>query len=260
MTVKEQLLLPTVTPEQMFSHLSCSKRRIILLDYDGTLAPFVVKRDEAFAYPGVYERLDRLMERIDTRVVIITGRSIADLLPLLRVKIIPEIRGSHGWEKRDTSGVITVDSIGSKTDALLEATSVISKLGFDDRLEQKPISVAVHWRGVSTDKVDKIIQQVKPAWDDIANRFGLQVHSFDGGLELRVAGKDKGTAVKEIVSEESTDAFLIYLGDDLTDEDAFSVVRDHGYGVLVRNELRSTKAQLWTKPPLGLLNLLEALS
>lgn len=250
----------TTNSGQMLYDLMKSTRRIVMLDYDGTLAPFVVDRDKAYAYSGVYEALDKIMARADTRLVIVTGRSLADILPLLQLQNLPEIYASHGWERRSASGEIT--SIDSKlhTSAFEAALRVAREHGLEDKIEQKSISVAIHWRGELQEKKSNIITYVRPEWNQIALQNNLDLHSFDGGFELRIPGKNKGTAITEILNNEPSDAFVIYLGDDMTDEDAFAVVRDRGYGILIGQEYRRTKAQLWTQPPQGLINILEMLS
>ena len=72
---------------------------------------------------------------------------------------------------------------------------------------------------------------------------------FDGGVEIRVSNTDKGYAVKSILGASSPDAAVAYLGDDLTDEDAFQALKDRGLRVLVRPQHRPTAADLWLKPP-----------
>jgi len=68
-------------------------------------------------------------------------------------------------------------------------------------------------------------------------------------LEIRVSSVDKGYAVKSILKESSPDAAVAYLGDDLTDEDAFLALKDRGLRILVRPQHRPTAADLWLKPP-----------
>ena len=81
---------------------------------------------------------------------------------------------------------------------------------------------------------------------------------FDGGLELRALGHNKHHAVKTVLSETPGDSVVAYLGDDLTDEDAFAAVKiAHGLAVLVRSEPRSTRADLWIQPPEELVVFLD---
>ena len=94
-------------------------------------------------------------------------------------------------------------------------------------------------------------------WSPIAKQASLELHSFDGGIELRVPGRDKGYAVKTIISKLDRDVVAAYLGDDLTDEDAFNAIKGVGLGVLVRPDYRPTSASIWLKPPDELLDFLR---
>jgi trehalose-phosphatase len=82
------------------------------------------------------------------------------------------------------------------------------------------------------------------------------MQAFDGGIELRARGHDKGDAVRTML-DQCVDAACAYLGDDTTDEDAFRAIRGHGLAVLVRERPRQTLAQLWVEPPHGLAAFLE---
>jgi trehalose-phosphatase len=81
---------------------------------------------------------------------------------------------------------------------------------------------------------------------------------FDAGLELR-AGRNKGGAVEAILAESDSGGPVAYLGDDLSDEAAFSAVNaigPRGLSVLVRRKYRETDAQIWLRPPADLVEFL----
>jgi trehalose-phosphatase len=75
-------------------------------------------------------------------------------------------------------------------------------------------------------------------------------------MEIRVAASDKGDAVRTILHEMSHDAAVAYLGDDHTDEDAFAALQGYGLSVLVQPHHRPTVADLWVRPPEGVLAFL----
>src|SRR5581483_10644258 len=96
---------------------------------------------------------------------------------------------------------------------------------------------------------------------DAPDESGLEWLPFDGGIELRGTGCTKATAVYSILRDEPRGAPAAYLGDDLTDEDAFVALREYGPGslclpVLVRPEVRPSAADLWLHPPDELLAFL----
>jgi trehalose 6-phosphate phosphatase len=125
-------------------------------------------------------------------------------------------------------------------------------------MEFKPTSVALHWRGREAGQVSRVRIRAQKYWSRLAEETGLQIHAFDGGLELRAPGRDKGSVVDELRAEAGDDVAIAYLGDDLTDEDAFRALGDDGLKVLVRAELRPTAADLWIVPPGELLEFLDA--
>lgn len=233
-------------------------QRALLLDYDGTLAPFRKERNEAVPYSGVREELEAILDDGKTRMVIISGRSIEDLLPLLGVKRPPEIWGCHGWERLLPDGSHELGDLPEgAAEALEEAAARVRQAGYTERCERKPVSVAFHWRGLDPERIARLEAEIRQAWASMAKRGGLELHSFDGGLELRVPGRDKGFAVRRIFDDLDEGAAVAYLGDDLTDEDAFRALEGRGLSILVRREPRPTAAELRLKPPEELLQFLR---
>jgi trehalose-phosphatase len=244
--------------EGFYKQLKGASQKALLLDYDGTLAPFQVKRDRAYPYTGVPEILDSIMKAPDVRLVLITGRWTRDLMPLLQMKERPEIWGSHGIERLKTNGSYEIAPMDENAlDGLLRADEWIQKVGLQERCEEKPGCLAIHWRGLDEEKIDHIRNQVNSKWSLIAESSGLILNEFDGGIELRVPARDKGDGVRTILEEMENDAVVAYLGDDLTDEDAFRAIKGKGLGVLVGKQLRPTAADVWIKPPKDLLEFLS---
>lgn len=237
--------------DSFFQSLASASRSLLMLDYDGTLAPFRVERDQAVPYPGIRELLTALTETSRTRLVIISGRWSRDLIPLLDMSPLPEIWGCHGAERRLADGrclPIDLPEVTKQQLATIRDWSHQEQL--TDRIEQKPTSVTFHWRGLSASDQSTLRNRVLGRWDTELRDAGLEIHEFDGGLELRAFGINKGSAVKRILAENSDPVSPIaYLGDDITDEDAFREMGEQGLKVLVRPEYRQTLADLWLEPP-----------
>jgi len=243
---------------QFFERLEQAKNRLLLLDYDGTLSPFVKERQQAYPYSGVEERLERLVASHTTRVIIVTGRAIEHIKPLLKINPLPEIYGSHGWESLNPDGSYSLRNADPKlTEALQNAREYIADNQFDDYLEEKPVSLAIHFRGIAEDKAVEIKQKILHNWKAIQSQAPLTISEFDGGLELRLPGFDKGNVVKSIMEGYVKPPLTAYLGDDLTDEDAFAALPEEAVGILVRPEFRETIASFWIKPPEQLLQFLD---
>lgn len=241
-----------------FERLGQASQSLLMLDYDGTLAPFRAVRDQARPYSGVPALLAALRDLPDTDVVIISGRAIADVLPLLGLDPAPEIWGSHGWERRGRDGSYAIQPLSPRArEGIADLSTAMEQTGFADHCEQKPAGVALHWRGLDEERAQQIRALARRTWDALGPRNELEIKEFDGGLEVRAVGWDKGGAVRQLLAECDPDAICAYLGDDLTDEDAFGAIARRGLGLLVRPERRPTAASGWLKPPEELIAFLE---
>lgn len=252
-----QILRPEVDVSRFLAELPHARERLLILDYDGTLAPFRIERDQAVPYPGVRQALAALQAGGQTRVVIVSGRAVASVRPLLGMEPTPEIWGSHGWERRMPDGRMTVQEPEARARDGLRKARELAAQGWPAQWEIKPVSIAAHWRGIDPAEAEELRAAVQGAWPAIAKAHGLEVHAFDGGLELRVPGIDKGTAVSALLAECGEGVKAAYLGDDRTDEDAFRVLAGRGLAILVREELRPTAAAVWLRPPAELLDFFQ---
>ena len=229
----------------------------LLLDYDGTLAPFCLNRQRAFPYPRMTQILQEIIANGRTRVVIVTGRNAREVIPLLAVHPSPEIWGCHGLERLRPDGTCETPRVeGPALHALADADRWLGLHGLQNRAEFKTAALAIHWRGLDETTVAEIRGQVLLGWFPIAQSTPMELLEFDGGIEIRVPGHDKGYAVRTLLDEIGPGVPLAYLGDDLTDERAFLALGTLGLSVLVRPEWRKTAAAVWVRPPEGLREFL----
>lgn len=239
--------------------IAAAPERILLLDYDGTLAPFQIRPELARPYPEVLTVLSNILRAGGTRVVIVSGRRAEELLPLLPLDRRPEIWGSHGRERLQPDGTLLL-AVPEEHErgALEEAAAALEPvLQAGCRIERKAASVAVHWRGASVLAVAKLRAAASETWKSLARDHGLECLPFDGGLELRVPGCTKGDVVRTVLADATPGSAVAYLGDDITDEDAFEAVKPCGIGVLVRPQYRQTLADVWLRPPRELVAFLK---
>lgn len=250
----------TVKPidvEQFMESVAQSPASALLLDYDGTLAPFCLNRQQALPYPGVTALLQEIIANGRTRVVIITGRSAREVIPLLAVDPSLEIWGCHGLERLRRDGTCETPRVEEPVlRALADADRWLRHQGLHNRAEFKTGTVAIHWRGLDEAMAAETRARVLLGWLPIAQRTPMELLEFDGGIEMRMPGLDKGDAVGTILGEIGPEIPVAYLGDDMTDERAFIALGTRGLSVLVRPEWRKTGAALWIRPPDGLRNFL----
>ena len=129
---------------EFFQGVACARQSVLLLDYDGTLAPFQLDRYQAVPYHGVTTLLQAIMNTGRTRLAMITGRRASELVPLLKLSPPPEIWGSHGWEHLTAEGAYELWPLEqSAQDGLREGGLRLDELGLAARREDKPVSVAV---------------------------------------------------------------------------------------------------------------------
>jgi trehalose 6-phosphate phosphatase len=201
-------------------------RRPLLLasDYDGVLARLRDDPSAAVPEPGVADLLTRLAAVPGVTVALVSGRGVADLRTTSGLSGPFRWVGSHGAE---FDGPLAGDLAGRR-DALAGALRPLVAAVPGARLEVKPASVAVHVRTVADrDAAARLLADAAagPGADpELTAKPGKDV------LELAVTDADKGSAVVRLATELGA-AGVLYLGDDVTDEDAFRAVPD---GVTVK--------------------------
>jgi trehalose-phosphatase len=245
--------------DDFFRCFAGAARPALLLDYDGTLAPFRLDRFKAQPWAGVRELLTQIQSQGKTCMVVVTGRPAHEILPLLGLEIAPEIWGLHGAERLHPDGRRELEPLSLAVRAELDALRAQLKREANGGLiEEKPNAIVMHWRGIAPARAKAIEKRTRALFEPASRMNGLNVLDFEAGLELR-AGRDKGGAVAVILEETHSleRRPAAYLGDDLTDESAFRAIKGRGLGVLVRRQPRPTAADVWLRPPEELRDFLK---
>jgi trehalose 6-phosphate phosphatase len=244
----------------LLDRVASARASALLLDFDGTLAPFRVDPASVRPWTGVRQLLERIQNTGRTTVTVVTGRPAFELAPLLGMARPPAVWGLHGAERLDATGRLERQSLDSEDWVVLAATLELlqfANLEQGIRIERKWNAVAVHWRGTSAERTHATRVRITELFQQIARIAGMHLTRFDGGVELH-AGRDKGGAVRLILQSLAADMPVAYLGDDETDEYAFQALEGRGLGILVRHELRPSAAQAWLRPPRELRRFLAA--
>ena len=215
--------------------LAETRKPVVLLDFDGTMSEIVNDPAAATLVAGAATTLKSLAARCP--VAVISGRSLADIQARIGVPGI-WYAGSHGFELISPDGLRHQNEAGVKAvRALADAASELKDrlAGIDGVLvEDKRFSVAVHYRNVAAERVDVVTAIARR----IGQRDNLRVTGGRKVIELRPnVDWGKGKTVEWIVDRVDEPALLlpIYIGDDLTDEDAFDAIRHKGIGIAVRH-------------------------
>jgi trehalose 6-phosphate phosphatase len=206
-------------------------RLLVALDFDGTLAPEVDDPEQARALPEAKSAVLTLLALPNTRVALISGRSMASLEVVAGLPDSTLLVGSHGVEIRlDHPG----DSVALDTTELRQVDVLNEVLGevadsFDQVwLESKPAGFALHTR-LATDHNSRVAHLIAFS-EATAEVDNLKVRHGKDVLEFSVRGTTKGDALEHLRSYTNASA-VFYAGDDVTDEDAFAALGPDDFGL-----------------------------
>jgi trehalose 6-phosphate phosphatase len=251
--------------DSFFSKINEADKRVLLFDYDGTVAPFVSDREKALPYPGITDLLRRIEQECNTQLIVVTGRPAQEIVPLLGMSPLPEIWGTYGLEQLHGDGARwccqydETDFSNEAADALAEAEVDLDAAGLRENIEVKMVGVAVHWRGLDPSETHRVRTKAHEVLEPLSRSVSdLVLAEFDEGLELRLQSANKAHALHRLLRVLEEDVPIAYLGDDATDEDAFRILNGRGLTVFVGTRYKFTSAQMWLKPPSELIAFLEA--
>jgi len=220
---------------------------VVFLDYDGTMTPIVDRPEDAILSASMREAVRRLAGHLP--VAVVSGRDRSVVSELVGVEGV-HYAGSHGMDLAGPDGV--GETRGEAALPALDAAEGMLRerlAGIDGALvERKRFSVAAHYRLVAEAEVPRVEQAVEEA---LAATEGLRRGEGKKVFELRPdIDWHKGRAVEWILSALGReDAVPLYVGDDVTDEDAFQAVWGRGVGVAVMAEPRTTRAEFRLRGP-----------
>ncbi|MGH7910959.1 MAG: trehalose-phosphatase [Candidatus Dormibacteraceae bacterium] len=211
------------------------RRPAVFLDYDGTLTPIVERPQDALLSPRMRQVVSELAARCPVCVVSCRDRGVVQELMGIRDLTVA---GSHGfdiWSPERGS----LHRQGAQQAALIER--VTGQLREEAQhipgalVEPKAVSVAVHYRQVDERRRDEVLDLVERLLAEHEGRLkvtpGKMVREIQPAIDW-----DKGRAVLyllHVLDLEGEGIAPLYLGDDETDEDAFTALRDRGVGILV---------------------------
>ena len=233
-------------------------RVALFLDFDGTLVHIVDRPDLTHVPASLLATLGEAHQSLDGALALITGRSIADLDRLMDPLRLPAA-GVHGLEYRDDTGVTRASTTTLFPDWAREELVKLAARADGLLTEDKGHGMAIHYRLAPERE-----PEIREAVDRIAARLGPDFLLQNGNMviELRPACASKGTAVTRFMAEPPfAGRRPVFVGDDVTDEDAFGIVNElGGYSIKVGRRDAASAARYELEDVGAVRNWLIALS
>jgi trehalose-phosphatase len=233
--------------EYLFSHWNKLKNRLndksllLFLDYDGTLTPIAETPEKAVISQAAKDLLNKLSKKSHCSVAVISGRSLSDIKGLVGLKDII-YAGNHGLE-------IEGPKIKFESQVSPRLKSVIRHIYKDAvnkfsqfkgvLIEDKGLTISIHYRLVDGKDIQAFLSIFKEIADPYIVRDKIKINSGKKVYEIKPPVMwDKGKVVLWLLARQQflsgeNKIFPVYIGDDITDNDAFKVLKDKGLTIFV---------------------------
>lgn len=198
----------------------------LFLDVDGTLLEIAETPQSVRVPPALREVLVSLSFRLDGALALVSGRTLNDLDHLF-APLRFCAAGVHGWERREATGCVVRPQLDPcRLDCARDLLRRFAERQEGLMLEDKGHGLALHFRRAPHLSA-MVREQVRAACRLIGSAFTIQAGKCV--FEIRPAGHTKGTAIRAFMEQPPfLNRLPIYIGDDLTDEDAFAMVNEIG--------------------------------
>jgi trehalose 6-phosphate phosphatase len=222
------------------------KRPAIFLDYDGTLSPIVPRPEDAIIPDEMKQTLQQLAGMFT--VAIVTGRDKDDVENLVGLNELV-YAGSHGYiisgpnglfmEHEDSKNIIPkLDEIED------EIKKELTERTEGTQLDRKRYAIGIHYRNARKED-EAVVHEIANA---MINKYkGFKIGAGKKILEIKPdldwhKGKAVDWILKALKLSGQKDIIPLFIGDDMTDEDAFKTLQDKGIGILVGGHGKKTAA------------------
>ncbi|PIB37048.1 bifunctional alpha,alpha-trehalose-phosphate synthase (UDP-forming)/trehalose-phosphatase [Reichenbachiella sp. 5M10] len=218
-----------------------AKQRLLFLDYDGTLTGFHPDPQLAVPNEELYQILDQLIEKENTRVVIISGRDKNTLQKWFDNRPI-DLIAEHGVWLRQVGG--DWETITHLTDVWKGDIKDVLE-GYVNRtpgsfIEEKDYSLVWHYRKVETGLGELRTRELMSHLKYLTSNMNLQVLEGDKVMEIKSTEVNKGRAAASWLKRYTAD-FVLAIGDDWTDEDTFKAMPDSAFTIKVGGNQSAAK-------------------
>ncbi|MGB9793462.1 bifunctional alpha,alpha-trehalose-phosphate synthase (UDP-forming)/trehalose-phosphatase [Caldisericum exile] len=255
---KKPIYLDYKNIEELKSQFTNSKRKAIILDYDGTLVPFSIDRSKTFPSKEVLDILNELTEN-GVFVAVSSGRTKTDLESFFN-KVNFTLIAEHGaftkaphkdWEK-------TFDWVDTSFKKDIQKVLALYKDRIpNSSIEEKEFSLVFHVRATPTNVGESALREMFDILIQLTAQTNAYVTKINKGIEIKAQELNKGIFISKIAKEGYD--FALIAGDDYVDEEAFKVGNKYGYITVKVGNATYTNANYFVNSSDELLNVLTLL-
>jgi trehalose 6-phosphate synthase/phosphatase len=251
-------LVQNTIRQNILERFASAKKRLIILDYDGTLVGFQKQIDKASPDKALYRLLDRLNAAENTRLVIVSGRKYQTLDSWFGHKGYDLVAEHGAWKKLVNEAWVQRPGLSNRWKS--EVCQLMES--FADRtpgafVEEKSYSLVWHYRkvqeGLGAMRANELMDNLRY----YLTSHGLQLLDGDKVVEVKNSEVNKGRATMEIMHGENYD-YIMAIGDDHTDEDIFRALPADAVSIKVGSNVSA--ANFYVSSYLEVRNLLDSLS
>jgi trehalose 6-phosphate synthase/phosphatase len=229
---------------ELISQFQKARKRLFLLDYDGTLVPFAKTPEAAKPDAGLLKLLAALNDSAKNEVVLISGRdkkTLGQWFGSLKTGMVAE----HGvWMKAKGGDWGMMTGLSDKWKAEARA---IMKLAVDriegSLIEEKDYSLAWHYRKADPRISERHIREIVNDLLNLTANSNLKVLEGSKVVEVKSANLNKGSTAQQWLSRQDWD-FVLAIGDDVTDEDLFQALPENAWSIKVRPGISTARFSL----------------
>ena len=212
-----------------------TRRRLILLDYDGTLKDFVPTPDPAAAAPSasLLSTLRNLADFPNTTVAIISGRSRAALESWFTQTPQLTLAAEHGaWFKKENVWHQQEATLKAHRAAIIALLERYAERTPGVQIEQKDFAIVWHYRNVLPELAFARNAQLRYELEQLLDATDIGIYNGSKVIEIKPRTIHKGAVCESLLADNPAD-FILSIGDDYTDEDMFKALPAQSFTVKV---------------------------
>lgn len=220
---------------------------VLCLDFDGTLVPIVDDPSDAQLSARASAILERLGDQDEVEVAIVSGRALDDLRDRVDVHGVT-FAGNHGLEMQDSDDRWihpVVEDVRPQLETIIDEVGAVIEDVPGAFIEDKYATVSIHYRNAPADRVPHVKQAVR---ERVTAASEIDIGTGKAVLQLRPSVDwNKGSAIERIARSVSDDALVLFVGDDVTDQDGFDAIDQlsvEGMTIAVGNTSLATQYRL----------------